>query len=137
MMRFLERGIPLPFGAIGNRRSLVALDNLVDLIITCIEHPAAANQVFLVSDGEDLSTTDLLRRLGRALGKPARLLPVPAGWLEASAALVGRPELARRLCGSLQVDIGKTRALLGWVPPVTVDAALELTARHYLEHRKK
>lgn len=137
MMRALACGIPLPFGAIDNRRSLVALDNLVDLIITCIEHPDAANQVFLVSDDEDLSTTDLLCRLGRALGKPARLLPVPAGWLETGAALFGRSELARRLCGSLQVDIGKTRTLLGWMPPVSVEAALALTARHYLEHRKK
>ena len=131
MMRWLSRGIPLPLGAIDNRRSLVALDNLVDLIVTCIDHPAAANQTFLVSDGEDLSTTDLLRRMGRALGKPARLLPVPPALLKAGAALVGKPELAQRLCGSLQVDISKTRELLGWTPPITVDEGLRRAAEGF------
>ena len=121
MMRWLKRGVPLPLGAIHNQRSLVALDNLVDLIITCLTHPAAANQTFLVSDGEDLSTTQLLRRMGVALGKPARLIPVPVSILKLGAALVGKPELAQRLCGSLQVDMSKTRELLGWTPPLSVD----------------
>ncbi len=125
MMRWLSRGVPLPLGAVThNRRSLVALDNLVDLIVTCTHHPAAANQTFLVSDGEDLSTTDLLRRMGQALGKPARLLPVPPALLKLGAALIGKPELAQRLCGNLQMDISKTRELLGWVPPVPVDEGL-------------
>lgn len=132
MMRWLSRGIPLPLGAIDNRRSLVALDNLVDLIVTCIDHPTAANQTFLVSDGEDISTTDLLRRMGRALGKPARLLPVPPALLKAGASLVGKPELAQRLCGSLQVDISKTRDLLGWTPPISVDEGLRLAAEGFL-----
>ncbi|WP_447742104.1 UDP-glucose 4-epimerase family protein [Pseudomonas laurentiana] len=136
MMRWLDRGIPLPFGAINNRRSLVALDNLVDLVVTCISHEAAANQVFLVSDGEDLSTTQLLRRMGRALGRPARLLPVPAGLLSASAKALGKGSLSQRLCGSLQVDINKTRDLLGWHPPVSVDTALQAAARHYQEYDK-
>ena len=131
MMRWLSRGIPLPLGAIDNRRSLVALDNLVDLIVTCIDHPAAANQTFLVSDGEDLSITDLLRCMGRALGKPARLLPVPPALLKAGAALVGKPELAQRLCGSLQVDISKTRELLGWTPPISVDEGLRRAAEGF------
>ena len=109
----------------------MALDNLVDLIVTCIDHPAAANQTFLVSDGEDLSTTDLLRRMGRALGKPARLLPVPPALLKAGAALVGKPELAQRLCGSLQVDISKTRELLGWTPPISVDEGLRRAAEGF------
>lgn len=134
MMRWLDRGIPLPLGAIDNLRSLVALDNLVDLIVTCISHPVAANQVFLASDGEDLSTTELLLRMGMALGKPARLLPIPSTWLERGAALIGRSGFAQRLCGSLQVDIAKTRALLGWSPPVAVSEALAQTARHYLKH---
>ncbi len=130
MMRWLNRGLPLPLGAVThNRRSLVALDNLVDLIVTCIAHPAAANQTFLVSDGEDLSTTDLLRRMGQALGKPARLLPVPPALLKLGAALIGKPELAQRLCGSLQVDISKTRQLLGWTPPVSVDEGLRRAAK--------
>lgn len=132
MMRWLQKGVPLPFGAIHNKRSLVALDNLVDLIVTCIDHPAAANQTFLVSDGEDLSTSDLLRRMGDALGKPARLLPVPSRLLETGALMLGKQALAQRLCGSLQVDISKTRELLGWSPPVGVDQALLRTAVHFL-----
>jgi nucleoside-diphosphate-sugar epimerase len=132
MMQWLQRGIPLPLGAIDNRRSLVALDNLVDLIVTCIEHPAAANQVFLVSDGEDLSTPELLRRMGQALGTPARLLPVPVSLLELGASLLGKRLAAQRLCSSLQVDISKTRELLGWEPPVSVDEALRKTALDFL-----
>lgn len=128
MMRWLKRGVPLPLGAIHNQRSLVALDNLVDLILTCITHPGAANQTFLVSDGEDVSTTELLRRMGRAMGKPARLLPVPASWLQVAAALVGKRDVAQRLCGSLQVDIEKTRQLLGWRPPLTLDQGLKKAA---------
>ncbi len=131
MMSWLRRGIPLPLGATGNKRSLVAVDNLVDLIATCIDHPAAASQIFLVSDGEDLSTTQLLQRMGKALGRPARLLPVPASLLQAGAAMLGRRAIAQRLCGSLQVDIGKTRELLGWAPPVSVDDALRKTARAF------
>ena len=129
LISWLRRGVPLPLGAIDNRRSLVALDNLVDLIVTCISHPAAVNQIFLVSDGEDVSTTQLLRRMGQALGRPARLLPVPAGLLELGAALVGRRDMAQRLCGSLQVDIEKTRQLLGWRPPLTLDEGLKKAAQ--------
>jgi nucleoside-diphosphate-sugar epimerase len=129
MMRWLRRGVPLPLGAIDNQRSLVALDNLADLIITCITHPAAANQTFLVSDGQDVSTSELLRRMGRAMGRPARLLPVPAGLLELGAALVGRRDMAQRLCGCLQVDIEKTRQLLGWSPPLTLDQGLTKAAQ--------
>lgn len=136
MMRWLHKGVPLPFGCIDNRRSLVALDNLVDLIVTCIGHPAAANQTFLVSDGEDLSTTELLRRMGMALGKPTRLLPVPKWLIERGAVILGKQALAQRLCGSLQVDINKSRELLGWVPPVSVDEALRRTAEHFLAQQK-
>ncbi len=131
MMSWLRKGVPLPLGATGNKRSLVAVDNLVDLIATCINHPAAANQTFLVSDGEDLSTTQLLQRMGSALGRPARLLPIPASLLQTGAAILGRRAIAQRLCGSLQVDIGKTRELLGWAPPVGVDDALRKTARAF------
>jgi len=137
MMSWLHKGVPLPFGAIHNRRSLVALDNLVDLIVTCIDHPAAANQTFLVSDGEDLSTSELLRRMGSALGKPARLLPVPSRLLEVGAGMLGKQALAQRLCGSLQVDIGKTRELLNWTPPLSVDEALRKTAKYFLEQHAK
>jgi nucleoside-diphosphate-sugar epimerase len=133
MMRWLRRGLPLPLGAVTeNRRSLVGLDNLIDLIVICLDHPVAANQTFLVSDGEDLSTTALLWRMGEALGKPARLFPVPVWMLEAGAALLGKRDLSKRLCGNLQVDISKARDLLGWSPPVSVDEGLSVTAEHFL-----
>ncbi len=129
LMRWLQRGIPLPLGAVtDNRRSLVALDNLVDLLITCIHHPAAANQTFLVSDGEDLSTTALLRRMGQALGKPALLLPVPPALLALGAKVLGKGDVAQRLLGSLQVDITHTRETLGWTPPIGVDEGLRRAA---------
>lgn len=128
MMRWLRLGVPLPFGAIHNQRSLVALDNLVDLIVICLTHPAAANQTFLVSDGEDISTTRLLRSMGQAMGRPARLIPVPVSWLKLAAAMVGKLNMAQRLCGSLQVDIEKNRRLLGWVPPLSLDEGLRRAA---------
>lgn len=131
MMNWLNKGAVLPLGAIRNQRSLVALDNLVDLIVTCLDHPAAANQTFLASDGDDMSTTDLLRRMGIALGKPARLIPVPAALLQLGATVLGRKAIGQRLCGSLQVDIGKTRQLLGWNPPLTVASALRKTAESF------
>ena len=108
---------------------MVALDNLVDFIVTCLSHPQAANQTFLVSDGEDVSTTELLRRMGKALGRPARLIPVPVSWLKLAAAMVGKPDVAQRLCGSLQVDIEKTRRLLDWTPPLSLDEGLRRAAR--------
>jgi len=137
MMRWLDKQIPLPLGAIHNKRSLVALDNLVDLIMTCVKHPAAANQIFLAGDGEDMSTTELLQRMGKSLSKPACLLPVPVWLLKAGAALLGKRDIAQRLLGSLQVDISKARNLLGWTPPVSVDDELKKTAQYYLEHQRK
>lgn len=137
MMRWLWSGIPLPLGGItDNRRSLVYLDNLVDLIDTCVDHPAAANQIFLVSDDEDLSTADLLRRMGRALGRPARLLRVPARLITGGAKLLRRPGIAERLCGSLQVDISKTKQILGWSPPVSVDDGFRTTAKHWVDGKR-
>ncbi len=133
MMRWLWRGIPLPLGAITeNRRSFVALDNLLDLITTCIDHPAAANQTFLVSDDEDLSTAELLQRLGKALERPARLFSVPISLLKLGANVMGRPEIVQRLCGSLQVDVSKTKEILGWSPPINVDEGLRQVAQHWL-----
>jgi len=124
LMRAVQRGWPLPLGAVHNQRSLVALDNLVDFIVTCLSHPQAANQTFLVSDGHDLSTTELVRGLARAAGVPARLLPVPVWALQAGASLLGKGDVVQRLCGNLQVDISKASNLLGWVPPVSVDEGL-------------
>lgn len=131
MMRWLKKGIPLPFGAIDNKRSLVALDNLVDFIIACSEHPNAANQTFLISDDEDLSTTQLLRRVAVALGVRPRLLPVPANLLVLVARLLGRESLSQRLCGNLQVDIEKSKSLLNWRPSISVDDALRKTAKNF------
>lgn len=128
MMNWLATGIPLPFGALHNRRSLVGVDNLVDLIRVCLTHPAAANQVFLVSDGEDVSTAELLRRTAVAMGKKARLLPLPGSLLEWVAHVLGKGKLAQRLCGSLQVDISKTKERLNWTPPVGVDEGLRRAA---------
>jgi nucleoside-diphosphate-sugar epimerase len=124
MIKLVEKGLPLPFGAIDNRRSLVGLDNLVDLIITCIDHPNAANQVFLVSDGEDLSTSGLLRRVAKAMGRPSRLISVPVGLLQLGATVLGKKAVGQRLLGSLQVDISSTRERLDWTPPVSVDEGL-------------
>lgn len=137
MMRWLQRGIPLPFGAIQNQRSLVALDNLVNFILTCVTHPAACNQTFLVSDGEDVSTTQLLQKLANVLNTSARLLSVPEGVLKAGARLLGKAALSQRLCGSLQVDITKARCLLEWRPMITVDQGLRKTADHFLNERTK
>ena len=124
MVQWLRSGIPLPLGAVNNLRSLISVDNLVDLIYVCLDHPAAAGQVLLACDGEDVSTPELLRRLGRAMGKPARLVPVPPALLQLGAAIVGKRAMARRLTGSLQLDMSATTALLGWIPPLTLDEGL-------------
>jgi len=133
LLRWMQRGVPLPLGAINNRRSLVAIGNLIDLIVVCIDHPAASGNTFLVSDGEDLSTTQLLRRLGAALGTKACLLPVPAWLLSLVITVSGKRAIVRRLCDSLQVDISKNNEILGWTPPVKVDRAMRQTAGHFLE----
>ena len=133
LMRAMYKGIPLPLGAVNNKRSLVALGNLIDLIDVCLDHPSATGQVFLVSDGNDISTTELLRLTADALGRPARLIPIPGSLLGALAKLLGKPVLATRLTGSLQVDIGKTRKTLGWTPPLKADDALRDAAKHFLK----
>ena len=128
MMRVVKRGIPLPFGAIHNKRSFVYVENLVSFILLCIDHPAAANQTFLVSDGHDISTTELLRGCALALGVKPRLLPIPQRLIEVCAALIGKRDVAQRLCGNLQVDISKARTLLGWAPPISVADGFKVTA---------
>ncbi|GGE57876.1 UDP-glucose 4-epimerase [Streptosporangium jomthongense] len=125
MIELVGKGVPLPLGAVQNKRSLVALDNLIDLIITCTDHPGAANETFLVSDGEDLSTTQLLQGIAEAMGEPSRLIPVPAGILQFGATLLGKKTVARRLLGSLQADLNHTRKCLNWTPPLTVRQGLQ------------
>jgi len=124
MIKLVDKGLPLPFGAIHNQRSLVALDNLVDLIVTCAMHPKAANQVFLAGDGQDLSSTALLRGVAHAMGKPSRLIPVPESLLRSAAHMLGKRGLAKRLLGSLQVDISKAQTLMDWTPPISVEEGL-------------
>lgn len=120
----VRRGLVLPLGAVNNRRSLVALDNLVDLLACCVSHPGAAGQTFLVSDGHDLSTPELVRRIAAAMGKEARLISVPPAALRFAGRLTGRTAEVTRLLGSLQVDIAHTRRALDWAPPITVDQGL-------------
>lgn len=125
MMRIAERNLPLPFASVQNKRSLVALDNLVDLIVTCVSHPAAGNQTFMVSDDADVSTPELLSAMTRAHGKKPRLLPFPPALMFTAASLLGKRTIADRLLGSLQVDITHTKDVLGWTPPVKLENVLK------------
>ena len=135
LLNLLDRGIPLPFGSIKNKRSLVGLNNLIDLIITCTERPAAANKTFLVSDDDDLSTTELLQRLACALNKPVKLLPFPTSILQLGASLLGRGDTAQRLLGNLQLDISHTKKALDWSPPEGIETCLKETASWYLSKK--
>lgn len=125
LVNWIRKGIPLPLGAVHNKRSFVALDNLVDLITACIEHPMAANQLFLAADGEDMSTSDLLRRVALAMGKRPRLVPIPSDLLVLAATMLGKKAVSERLMGSLQVDISKARNVLGWHPPLSVEEGFQ------------
>lgn len=135
MMRWVNKGIPLPFGAIHNQRSLVALDNLVSFIVHCIDHSKAANEVFLISDGEDVSTTELLQKVAKAFDKKSWLIPIPVSFMRFAAKLVGKSDVADRLFGSLQVDSSKARDLLGWKPVITMDEQLRKTAAAFLSKK--
>lgn len=129
LVNLVRRGIPLPLGGLNNRRSLIGLDNLVDVIARCILHPAAGGKVFLVSDGDDLSTPELLRRLAVVMGRPSRLLPVPVALLRIAGRFTGRSSEVERLVGSLQVDIRHAKITLQWRPPVPVHEGLERMIR--------
>lgn len=131
LLFFVQRRIPLPMGAIKNKRSLVFLENLVDLIRVCMSHPEASNRVFLVSDDEDVSTTDLLRSIGCHLNKRPFLIPLPTKLILMGFALIGKMEYAKRLVGDLQVDISETKHLLEWKPPVSLDQGVKKTAAWY------
>lgn len=133
LIQAVNKGWLLPLGLIANRRSFVALDNLIDLIITCIDHPKAANQIFLVSDDHDVSTTELLKMMARTAGKPSRLLPVPMSWLRLLGKLTGKQAVIERLCGNLQVDISHTKETLGWQPPISVEEGIK---RCFVEDKK-
>ncbi|WFR95561.1 UDP-glucose 4-epimerase family protein [Rhizobium tumorigenes] len=131
LMRLARRGLPLPFGLISNRRSLLFVGNLTDFIILCVAHPNATNRTFLVSDGEDLSIGQLIAGISGAMGRKAWLLPVPPRLIEAAAAMLGKGPAARRLLGSLQVDTGETRRVAGWTPPFSCEQGLALTVQSF------
>lgn len=125
LVKLVRLGLPLPFKSLSNRRSFVAIDNLIDLISACLNNPRAAGQVFMVSDGEDISTSEFIKSVANSLGISVRLFSVPPALLWLMARLLGKEAAAQSLLGSLQVDISNAEELLGWTPPVTVQQALE------------
>jgi nucleoside-diphosphate-sugar epimerase len=131
MINWIRRGLPLPLGSINNKRSLVAIENLADFILLCADQsksPNAANQTFLISDGHDVSTTQLLNNVRSAYGVKVPLIPVPAELLHWGLNLIGKSELSSRLLGSLTVDISKARNLLGWEPKIDMLSQLRKMA---------
>jgi UDP-glucose 4-epimerase len=133
LMQLIRSGMPLPFGMIRNKRSLVGLDNLVDFLILCTSHPAVAGKVWMVSDQHDISIGELSRVIAAAMGKPARLLPIPPALLRVTAILMGKRDVATRLLDALQVDTTPANELLGWKPPVLLEEGIQRTVRHFLD----
>ena len=136
LLSWVDRGRPLPFGAIDNRRSLISVWNLCDLLLRVVQHPVAPARICLVSDGEDVSTPDLVHRLGATMNRPVRLLPVPVALLRLGGLITGKSAEIARLCGSLVVDSGPTRRELSWSPPLTVNEGLQRTVAWYQESRR-
>ncbi|MFB9939683.1 UDP-glucose 4-epimerase family protein [Shewanella indica] len=138
LLNLVSKGLPLPFGCMTeNKRSLVSVKNLVDLIVTCIDHPKAANQVFLVSDDNDVSTAAMVKYIAQALGKLSRLLPVPLWCYRLVGKITGKTDVVNRLLGSLQVDISHTKETLGWKPPQTLEEGFKETADAFLSNKNK
>lgn len=137
MMKVLAKGFPLPFASVKNLRSFIYVDNLVDVLIACVKHPAAAGQTYLVSDGEDVSTPDLLRKLSCAMGKPAKLFPFSPVLMRFAGRLLGKSDQINRLLGNLQVDSSKIRRELNWHPPYTMDEGLKATAKQFVKNHGK
>lgn len=133
LLKIVDRGIPLPLASINNHRSLIYLGNFVDAITTCINHPKAAGQTYLVSDGEDVSTSELIRRVAATLGRPARLFPFPPSLMRFTGKLFGKSDAVERLVGSLTIDSSKIRRELGWKPPYTMEQGLKETAEWFKE----
>ncbi|MFA0237736.1 UDP-glucose 4-epimerase family protein [Vibrio sp. 10N.222.55.C7] len=133
MMRMIDKGIPLPFGAIKNQRSLVYLENLCSLILTCCQHPSAPGHTFLASDNHDVSTTQLMQTIALSMNKTPRLLPIPMSWIQLVASVLKKQHIAQRICGSLQVETRLTKEILGWVPPVTFEEGIKKTVDAYLK----
>jgi nucleoside-diphosphate-sugar epimerase len=137
LINFIYKEIPIPLGLVKNFRSIVAIDNLVDFILRCSQHPAAVNQIFLISDGEDLSTPQLINRISFAMGIKSKLVKIPLWLLVTSLKLIRKERYSKRLLNSLQVDISKSRQLLGWKPPATIDESLAKTIKEYKRLRDK
>lgn len=131
LMKIIDSGMPLPLGSVKNQRSLIYIGNLVDAIVKCIEHPAAANKTFLVSDGEDLSTPELIERLSDSMGVKSKLFNFPVSLLKIAAAVAGKSAEIERLTGNLTIDSTKIRTELDWIPPYSVSEGLKLTAQWY------
>jgi len=136
LFKLLERRIPLPLPDTKNQRSLVGVENLADFLVKCVSHPAAANETFMLSDGEDVSTRELIVRVSLALGCSARFLPLPESMIRFAARLAGKEAAVKRLFESLIVNSDKARQKLGWKPPLSLDSGLAATARWYLESSK-
>ncbi|WP_318519190.1 UDP-glucose 4-epimerase family protein [Photobacterium leiognathi] len=138
LLNLVSKGLPLPFGCIkDNKRSLVSVDNLIDLIVTCIDHPKAANQVFLVSDDNDVSTSEMVQQMAKALGKSQWQLPIPNAFYRLVGKVTGKEDVINRLLGSLQVDITHTKDTLGWKPPQTLEDGFKQTADFFLKSKLK
>ncbi|MEZ9645209.1 UDP-glucose 4-epimerase family protein [Vibrio sp. 10N.261.52.C2] len=133
IMRMVEKGMPLPFGAIHNKRSLVYIDNLSSLILTCCEHPSAPGHTFLASDSQDVSTSQLIRAIALSMDKSSRLLPIPMSWIRVGASVLRKQHLAQRVCANLQVETCHTKEILGWTPPVTFEEGINKTVEVYLK----
>lgn len=129
MVSIVTRGVPLPFSSVNNKRSLIYVGNLVDALLLCATHPAAAGQTYLVSDDEEVSTPDLLRKLALAIGKKPRLFSFPADLLRLAGLLTGKSEQVSRLLGSLRIDSGKIRSELGWEPPFSLEDGIKATVQ--------
>ena len=136
LIKLARNGVPLPLGGIKNRRTMVALENLVDLIKTCCEHPAAAGQVFLAGDDETVSTAELVVRISRALGRPSRVFNFPPLIMALTTKLLGKEDVWRRLSGSLEVDTSSAKTILGWKPVVTMDEQLQQVAEWFLNNEQ-
>ncbi|OBT13658.1 NAD-dependent dehydratase [Vibrio sp. UCD-FRSSP16_10] len=135
LLNWIDKGIPLPLGAINNQRSMVYLDNLVHLILECCYNPKAANETFLVSDDYDISTSVLLRQVAKSMRKSNRMLPIPEFWLKLGLRLVGKEAVGLRLCSSLQLDISHTKKRLNWTPPISFAQGVQMTVDAYLEDK--
>lgn len=135
LLQWIYCGVPLPLTNIDNLRSLIGVDNLADLLVSCIENPNAVGETFLAADGEDLSTPELIRRLANMLNRPTRLFPFPKALLNMGARLLGKRDVLDRLCGSLVVDVNKARQLLNWRPKMNVNEGLAQMAEWYLSER--